>query len=290
MSTPRVRVAALAVQPPPSAWFGALAAMTRKELLIILRYPLELVASFGQVFLIVAIFTLAGLMFAPTDQAAPEARAGVAGTMIYGFILFIFLTETLWTIGYHVRREQKQGTFEQLYLSPAPRSASLISRVLVTLLWTGLLAAISVAIMSAMIGHLPFANLGLSVPILLLALSGTFGVGFAFAGLTLHVRETAQVLASVLQFSFMVLCAPFFPFAALPDWLQLVSRAIPLSYGVDAFRASLMGFPPGFPELAPIDTELAIVATFGVLMPALGLWIYRRAEERARRSGTLSEY
>jgi ABC-2 type transport system permease protein len=273
-----------------STWLGVLAAMTRKELQIIIRYPVELVASFGQVFLITAIFTLAGLMFAPTDQSAPEARASVAGTMIYGFILFIFLTETLWTIGYHVRREQKQGTFEQLCLSPAPRSASLISRVLVTLVWTGLLCAISVALMTLMIGHLPFANLGLSVPILLLALSGTFGVGFAFAGITLRVRQTAEVLASVLQFSFMIFCAPFFPFAALPDWLLVVARVIPLSYGVDAFRSCLMGFPTGFPELAPFETELAIVVAFGLLMPIVGLWIYRGAEDSAQRSGSLSEY
>ncbi|MDQ3811722.1 MAG: ABC transporter permease, partial [Chloroflexota bacterium] len=126
--------------------------------------------------------------------------------------------------------------------------------------------------------------------ILLLALSGTFGVGFAFAGITLRVRQTAEVLASVLQFSFMIFCAPFFPFAALPDWLRMVSRAIPLSYGVDAFRSSIMGFPGGFPELASFETELAIVGAFGLLMPVLGLWLYRAAEDSAQRSGSVSEY
>jgi len=72
--------------------------------------------------------------------------------------------------------------------------------------------------------------------------------------------------------------------------MQTVSRAIPLSYGVDAFRSTLMGYPAGFPELAPIEVEWVIVIAFGLLMPVLGLWLYRREEDRARRTGSLSEY
>jgi hypothetical protein len=59
---------------------------------------------------------------------------------------------------------------------------------------------------------------------------------------------------------------------------------------VDAFRSALMGFPPGFPELAPFAVEVVIVAAFGGLMPALGYGLYRREEDRARRKGSLSEY
>jgi hypothetical protein len=51
-----------------------------------------------------------------------------------------------------------------------------------------------------------------------------------------------------------------------------------------------MGYPRGFPELASIGVELVIVTTFGLLMPAVGYWLYRREEDRARRSGSLSEY
>jgi len=115
-------------------------------------------------------------------------------------------------------------------------------------------------------------------------------VGFAFSALTLRVRETAQTLANLGQFAFMVFCAPFFPFSVLPPFLQNVSRLVPLSYAVDAFRSTLMGYPPGFPELAPIEVEIAIVAAFGLLMPIVGYWLYRREEDRARRTGTLSEY
>ncbi len=273
----------------PSAWLSTLIAMAQKELTIMLRYPVEFVASFGQVFLIVISLTLAGLMFAP-QGASVEGTSGTAGVVVYGFILFMFLSDTLWAIGWNVRRDQKQGTLEQLYLSPASKFANLVSRIIVTLVWTGALCVMSAVLMSSMIGALPFNNLPLGVFILIMALSGTFGAGFAFAALTLRVKETAQTLANLFQFAFMVLCAPFFPFSALPSVLQTAARFVPLSYGVDAFRATMMGYPAGFPELAPIGVEIVIVTTFGLLMPVIGYWLYRREENIARTKGSLSEY
>jgi ABC-2 type transport system permease protein len=274
-----------------AAWWDTLLISTRKELLIMLRYPVEFVASFAQIFVIVTVLTLAGLMFTKGGlSAAGTGSSRVAGLVVYGFVLFMFLSDTLWGIGYNVRREQKQGTLEQLYLSPASKFLTLLSRIMVTLVWTGSLCVLSAVIMTSMIGRLPFENLPLGLFILVMALSGTFGVGFAFAALTLRVREAGQTIANLAQFAFMLICAPFFPFSALPDWMVAVAKFVPLSYGVDAFRATLMGFPDGFPELAPIGTEILIVTAFGLLMPLLGFWLYRQEENRARTRGSLSEY
>jgi ABC-2 type transport system permease protein len=141
-----------------------------------------------------------------------------------------------------------------------------------------------------MIGALPMNNMPLAIGILFLGLGGTIGTGFAFAAITLKIREAAQTLANAIQFAFMLLCAPFFPFSGLPDWMQNISRLIPTSYTVDAFRSTLMGYPKGFPELAPIEVEIVIVAAFGILMPLVGYWMYRRQENVARADGSLSEY
>lgn len=270
-------------------------AMTKKELIVMARYPVNFIASFGQIFLIVAIFTLAGSMFyrSGSEQVAGGSTkdfSSTSGVVVYGFILFIFLSDTLWTIGYNVRHEQVQGTLEQLYLSPASKFASLVSRVAVILIWTGLLSITGSALMAAMIGNLPIDNPVLGLYLLVMTLLGTFGMGFAFAALTLRIKETAQTMANMLQFAFIILCAMFFPFSALPPAILAISRLIPLSYAVDAFRSTLMGYPPGFPELAPIGAEMVIVTGFGLLMPVLGYYLYRRAENHARRSGSLAEF
>ena len=101
---------------------SAFLAMARKELIIMARYPVNFIASFGQTFLIVAIFTLGGSMFFRNSNAvASNGQVGTSsgnpsGVVVYGFILFMFMSDTLWTIGYNIRNEQVQGTLEQLYL------------------------------------------------------------------------------------------------------------------------------------------------------------------------------
>ncbi len=272
-----------------TAVFSTFLAMVKKEFIIMTRYPVEFVASFAQIFLVILVLTLGGLMFSPNG-----VRSGgdpvTTGVVAYGFVIFIYVSDTLWSIGFNVRREQKQGTLEQLYLSPASKFAALASRIAILLFWTGLLCLVSVTVMGALLGQLPLENGWLGIYILVLTLSGTFGVGFAFAAVTLRIKETAQVVVNLLQFAFMILCAPFFPFAALPESVLFVSRLIPLSYCVDAFRSTLMGYPNGFPELASIEVELIIVTIFGIVMPLLGYWLYRRAEDYARIRGSLAEY
>ena len=256
------------------------------------RYPVEFIASFGQVFFIAAIFTLGGQTFRPPTSVASAAGevSQTSGIVVYGFVLFMFVSDTLWTIGYNIRHEQVQGTLEQLYLTPANKFLNLVSRVATTIIWTGLLSITASALMVVMIGRLPFKNPLLGLFILIMSLSGTFGIGFAFAALTLRIKETAQTVANFLQFALLILCANFFPFSVLPKIVLPISRVIPLAYCVDAFRSTLMDFPAGFPELAPFQTEIIIVILFGLCMPVIGYWLYRRAEIFARNSGSLSAY
>ena len=280
-------------QPTPPAYTGFKAtwqtfwAMVRKELIVLSRYPVQFVTSFAQVFLIIAIFSLAGTMFSPGGVNESSTTSGV---IVYGFILFIFLSDTLWSIGINVRHEQVQGTLEQLYLSPASKFANLVSRVTNLLIWTGSLSIVAMFVMRAILGSFPAENIGLGIFILAFALAGTFGIGFAFAALTLRLKEAANTLANLLQFAFLILTANFFPFSALPEPILWVSRLIPLSYAVDAFRSTLMGYPTGFPELAPIEIEIVVVVLFGILMPIIGYRLYRSAEDHARRTGSLAEF
>jgi ABC-2 type transport system permease protein len=265
-------------------------AMVRKELIIMARYPVNFIASFGQTFLIVAIFTLGGSMFFHDTTGTGGGSSNPSGVVVYGFILFMFMSDTLWTIGYNIRNEQVQGTLEQLYLAPASKFANLVARVTNSLVWTSLLCVTSAVIMTWMIGKLPVENPWQGLYILVMALAGTFGIGFAFAALTLRIKETAQTVANFLQFGLLVLCANFFPFSALPPYILAISRLLPPAYAVDAFRSALMGFPPGFPELAPFPVEVVITTLFGILMPIVGYLLYRRAENYARRRGSLSTF
>ena len=270
--------------------FGA---MLRKNLLIMLRYPVNFISSFAQVLIIILIMLFASLSFIPGGvQNALLSQVGrtFSSVAIYGLILFLFVSDTLWSVGYNIRWEQYEGTLESLYLTPANRFLHLVSRLFFPIVWTGLNATASLAFMRYIFGPLPLANPGLALLTLALTLAGVFGFGFCFAAYTLIVKESAQTVANMLQFALMAVCAMFFPFAVLPAPVRAVSYAVPLSYGVDLFRSALMGFPPGYPELLPVATEIVIVALWGLLMPTLGFLVYRWAETYVRTNGSLAEF
>jgi ABC-2 type transport system permease protein len=264
--------------------------MVKKQLIVMTRYPLNFLVSFVTILIGVLMFTFAALMF---NEGGVEfgGESGTGGSlMIFGFVLYLFVSSTLWDIGYSIRWEQYEGTLEALYLTPANKFASLVSRVTVTLVWTGLNALVALFFVQYFLGRLPFHNPGLALYILIMALLGTFGFGFAFAAYTLLVKESAQLTANFLQFALMVVCGMFFPFSALPSVVLVLARLIPLSYAVDAFRSTLMGYPDGFPELMPIGSELVVVTGFGLLMPLLGYGLYKAAERKVRVDGTLAEF
>jgi ABC-2 type transport system permease protein len=264
--------------------------MVKKQLIIMTRYPVNFIVSFAMIFIIILMFAFATMMFSPGGVEAGGESGQTGGIMMFGFILFMFLSDTLWTIGYNVRWEQYEGTLESLYLTPASKFASLVSRVTISLVWTGLNVLAALLFVQYVLGRLPFHNLGLAAYILVMTLSGTFGFGFAFAAYTLLVKESAQMTANFLQFSLLVVCGMFFPFSVLPPLVGFISRLIPLSYAVDAFRSTLMGYPTGFPELLPIGQELVIVTGFGLLMPLVGYILYKAAEHKVREDGSLAEF
>jgi len=261
--------------------------MVRAQAIIVSRYPANLAAGLLVSFGGVLALALATQMFAPTESGAAST---LTGAMFYGYLLYVFLSDSLWRIGYSVRQDQIQGTLEGLYLTPAPKFASLVSRVVPQFALTATGAALAMLSVVWIFGGLPVANVPLAAGVFACSLMGTFGFGFCFAAYSLVAGDSASSTGNFIEFALLVLCAMFFPFSVLPEPVRALSQLIPLSYCVDAFRSTLMGFPPGFPELAPLEIELVIVAVYAVIVPILGYALFRAVERRLRRDGRLGQY
>jgi ABC-2 type transport system permease protein len=257
------------------------------QAIIVSRYPANLAAGLLVSFVGVLALALATQMFAPVGSGAAHT---LTGTMFYGYLLYVFLSDSLWRIGFSVRQDQVQGTLESLYLTPAIKFANLVSRALPQFALTATGAAVAMVAVNWMVGWLPVANAPLAAGVFICSLVGTFGLGFCFAAYSLVAGDSAASTGNFIEFALLVLCAMFFPFSVLPAPVRLLSRLIPLSYCVDAFRSVLMGFPHGFPELAPIEVELVIVVTYALVMPILGYALFRMVEHRLRQTGRLGQY
>ena len=264
------------------SWWNQFFSMTKKEFTVLTRYKFSFILSFLQVLVIMFIFTTAAMILTP-----PEMESYGVGLMFYSFILFIYFSTALWDIGNSLREEQYQGTLESLFMSPINYFSTLVSRILSNVLWTSLNVIVAFLFMSAVFGKMPLENAFLGFVVLILSLFVCFGFAFGFAGLALRYKESMNTLTNFLQLFFMIVCAMFFPFSALPDVVLIISRLIPLSYCVDLFRSIMIGVSP---ELIPFELEFVLVILCAIILPILGISYFRKTVERAKIDGNLAEY
>jgi ABC-2 type transport system permease protein len=105
---------------------------------------------------------------------------------------------------------------------------------------------------------------------------------FSFVGLGVVLtsfakdQETAMMIMMTLMFPMMFLSGVFFPVQQMPWYMQAISKALPLTYAADALR-KVMVLGAGIPQ---ITTELTVLITFGVVMTAIAVPVFKRAMTR----------
>ena len=191
---------------------------------------------------------------------------GVIG-MILSFITSILTATT-------IVRERERGTIEQLIVTPI-RSWELIVGKLLPYVILGFIETFEILL----IGHWWFG-----VPIrgsaaLIIITSGLFlmsslGIGL-FASTMANTQQEAMMTVMMFNLPMIFLSGFFFPIAAMPKFLQIVSMAIPLRYYLIIIRALLI---KGV-GIAAIQSEVTALVVFGiVIMGAAALRFRKRLD------------
>ncbi len=158
-------------------------------------------------------------------------------------------------------RERERGTIEQLIVTPI-RSWELIVGKILPYVLIAFFNVIEVLVIGTLWFKVPIVG-SLS---LLMALSGLFLVGSLGIGLFISTMAKTQQEAMMLSYFTLLptvfLSGFFFPLAAMPWFLQLVSYVIPLRYYLTIIRSILLK-GVGVEALAP---EIIALAIFGAVM------------------------
>ncbi|MHB8926493.1 MAG: ABC transporter permease [Bacillota bacterium] len=272
------------------AQLGTVWAMFRKEFLIYLRYPMWLVSAIvGPVLWMIPNIGI-GLAFIGRggDGSHFQATTGASNYLMYlviGGFLWGFVGSVLWNIGFALKDEMWRGTLEHNWLAPVPRFYLLVGRSIFSIVTTTVESFIAMAILAALFPFQVGGNILAALGLLVVTLIGLYGIGFIFCGLVMVVREPSAP-ANIIQIGLMIVCGTSYPIWVLPGWLQAVGKAIPLTYGIDAIRAVLLGSR----TIYPLGVEVAILLASAVLIPAAGYAIFQVIERRARVLGTLGQF
>jgi ABC-2 type transport system permease protein len=156
--------------------------------------------------------------------------------------------------------------------------------------WAYLLTILRVVVY-LLVGVLVFgANLGqANVPaallVMLLSIASFSGIGILSAALVLIVKKGDPV-SWLLGGASSLLAGVYYPVSVLPDWLEPLSRILPLTYALDAMRlAMLQGY-----SLYELRIDILALLGFTVVLTPLAFLVFRRALKRAKMEGSLIQY
>ncbi len=263
--------------------------MAYREFQILMRYKTSFISGLMQIVLIYSMIIIGMAAFVGNSSDSSSTLEQFGGVVFYSMTIFLLMTSALWDVGNSMNEKQLTGVLESHFLAPTRYWILLFAPIISTLVWTLTASVLSFVVIYFTLGAIPFENVLLGVVVLTLTYGMIFGIATLVAAVAVHMKQGTYLLINFLQIGLMIACAMAFPFKVLPDWFLLVSRAIPLSYGVDLFRNVMIGHLNAT-ELLPWEWEFAIVFVFGVLLPLVGTKLFSSSVKKAKEKGSLASF
>ncbi len=266
-------------------------AVIRKEVTIFIRYPSWVVAVVIWPVLFPLVYIFNGKAFAGPDNAGVSTFANLTGTgdyigfMALGSLLYMWINMVLWSFGNFLRNEQLRGTLESTWLTPMPRIIMLIGAGIGDCLQQCAVFSISLLEFYLILNIRLVGDPLLVLAVILLTIPTIYGVGFLFASLVVWAKEV-NVMVFLVRGMVMIFCGISYPLAVLPDWMQSISRFIPMTYAIRAFRNAYL--TDG--GLGAIKDDLLILAAFGIGLFTIGYFAFIMVEKSVRGKGNLGVY
>jgi ABC-2 type transport system permease protein len=253
------------------------------------RYPLNaFFRMFEPLIWLTPVYFLGKSFSTPGGNAGFAAYAGTGDYMSFillGTVLSNYVAAAFWGMGFSLKNEMNEGVLETNWMAPVPRPLFLVGQTLASLGITTFNSTGMLVLAWALFGFRITGNILAALGALVPLLMAIYGFGFAFAALVLLMRD-ANTLVDMSNFLLSLLAGSSFPVRALPRFLLPLSLALPLTYGYDAVRGSLLHTR----TVLPLRDEMAILLVFmGVLIP-LGYAVFKRIERRCKVLGTLGRH
>jgi ABC-2 type transport system permease protein len=201
------------------------------------------------------------------------------GAVIWAYlgIIFEFLTET-------VAWERWEGTIEYTFMAPLSRSMHLAGQGVFAILY-GLVRAVLLFVVVALFFDLalPDADFVAALVVIVVASISFIGIGMMTSVMPLISPEKGMQLGFIAQGMLLVVSGVYYPVDVLPTWMEWLAKISPATYALDGVRDAIL-------EGAGVSTmwdEIWPLLIIGVISIPLGLWVFRRGENYAKRHGKL---
>jgi ABC-type multidrug transport system permease subunit len=208
--------------------------------------------------------------FTPVEQPVQNVGSRYIDWLVPGLLGMNIMSTGLWGVGFSIVQSRTKKLLKRLVATPMSKAHYLMAHVLSRLLFLALEVTVIVG----------FARLFFDVRVhgSVVALAGLALVGaLSFGGLGLLLASRARTIEAVsglmnlVMLPMWVLSGVFFASTNFPEAMQPFIKVLPLTALNDAMRAIVN---EGL-SVAAVTTEIAILATWGLVSFVLSLKLFR---------------
>jgi len=246
---------------------GVIYILWLREVKKYMRSRTQVVASLGSPIMYLGVL---GFGLGPVFQKAGEGSylqfmaPGVIGMTVLFSSMFSGIA-LLW--------DRQFGFLKETLVAPVPRLWIMTGRTLGGAT-VAILQGLLIFLVSLVAGFRPNSLLAIPPALLVMALTAVVFAALGTAiGSTLKDMQGMQLVMNFLVMPIFFLSGALYPLSNLPRALALLTRADPLTYGVDGVRAALIGVTH-----FGITTDLAVLACVAALLLAFGAWRFSKIE------------
>lgn len=265
-----------------AASLARVSALIRRDLLQELSYHFQLFLQIFAIGVSVMMFYFLGQLVGDSPELEGY-RGGYFTFSLIGLMLVGLSQACVLSFGTSLRSAQSDGTLEVL-LSTATRLPILLLGTLVVPMIFGFTEAGVYLGVGAVVADLRFGAADASLAILLLILTlGTFAAVGIFSGAVIVLTKRGDPFSSLVLQLTNLLAGALFPIAVMPEWMQVLSRLVPATYGLRGIRDLLLRDG----NLASVWVDIVVLVGFNLTLLPAGVWALSRALRLARVTGTL---
>lgn len=204
------------------------------------------------------------LMFFIRSPGAFEVRE-----LLPGVISLSILFGTTSMLAVTITFERKSRSFERLLLAPISLNLLMLAKTSGAIIF-GVVNAFIPIIFAGFLTDLSGINWFIVLgSVMFISITSTF-LGLFIAVSVSQVFE-AQTFSNFFRFPMIFLCGLFIPVNELPNFLQPLSYALPLTYGADLLKAAINNG-----ELLPIPLSFLALVVFSLFLFAYSIYNVNR--------------
>ena len=262
-------------------------AFLRRDWRLQLSYRFSFLLQFFGIFFNLLVFYFLSKLVG--NSAAPNLKP--YGGNYFAFVLIGLAFSGYFGVGLNsfaanLREAQTTGTLEAMLMTPTRLSTVIMSSSIYDYGFVTFQVFVYLALGGLLFGvQLDKGNTPAALVVLVLTIIAMTSLGIIAASFIMVLKRGDPVTLLISSLA-ILLGGVYYPVQLMPQWLQQLSRLLPITYSLDAMRRALLN-NASFQEIMP---DIIALAIFGIVLVPVSLLIFRYAVHRAKVDGSLAHF